>query len=437
MLHRRDAITLAGGAAMAGLTGGPAAQAQTVTTSAATPASLPRAGRAEEVGLSTERLTRIGGWLREEVAANRIPGAVVVVARKGRIAHEEAVGFRDRESGAAMPVNAVFRIASMTKPFASLALMMLVEEGKVMLWHPVSRYLPEFGDQAVGMERTAVQRPPTVQDLMRHTSGLTSAAGEGVTGADPVQRAYAEANVANRNQTSAQFITGLARMPLMYQPGTHWEYGHSTDVVGRIVEVVSGMDLDAFIKARISGPLGLRDTGFWAPAEAGDRAAKAQVDPVTNRRQAIPDALQKPNWFSGGGGMVSTAQDYARFCQMLLNGGTLDGTRIVSPKTIELMTSNHLPPGTEYSPGLFARFGGLAPSPTVGYGFGLGFAVRLEQGRSPVPGSIGDYSWGGAYGTYFWVDPKEELFAVLMLQGPSDRLQYRYGIRQLVYQAFA
>ena len=433
MLHRRNALSLIGSAAVTGLVADGARR----SAQAAEAAALPRAGRAEEVGLSTDRLGRIAGWLRDEVAANRIPGAVVVVGRKGRVAYEEAIGFRDRDRQAPMPVNAVFRIASMTKPFASLALMMLVEEGRVMLWHPVSRYLPEFGDAVVGAERAAVLRPPTVQDLLRHTSGLTYAAGEGVAGANPVQRAYGEARVANRNQTSAQFITNLARLPLMYQPGTHWEYSHSTDVVGRIVEVVSGMDLDRFIRERISNPLGLTDTGFWAPPEAEGRVARAQVDPVTGRRQSFPDALEKPQWFSGGGGMVSTASDYARFCQMLLNGGQLGEARIVSPKTIELMTSNHLPPGTEYSPGLFARFGGLAPSPVVGHGFGLGFAVRLEEGRSPVPGSAGDYSWGGAYGTYFWVDPREELYAVLMLQGPSDRLQYRYAIRQLVYQAFA
>ncbi|MGG5887755.1 serine hydrolase domain-containing protein [Falsiroseomonas sp. HC035] len=428
MLNRRNALNLIGGTALAGTLGGSrvaAAQSNAAVT-------LPKAARAEEVGLSTTRLGRIADWLRAEVGTNRIPGAVVVVGRKGKIAYQEAVGFRDRETQAPMSPDAVFRIASMTKPFASLALMMLAEEGKVMLWHPVSRYLPEFGDQVVGLDRGAVQRPPTLQDLLRHTSGLTgsNAAGE------PVQRAYAEANVSNRNQTIEQFITNLARLPLMYQPGTHWEYGVSTDVVGRIVEVVSGLDLDRFVRDRIAAPLGLRDTAFWAPGEAEGRVARAQVDPVTGRRMAIPDALQKPQWFSGGGGMVSTAGDYARFCQMLLNGGELDGARIVSPKTIELMTANHLPPGTEYSPGLFARFGGLAPSPTVGLGFGLGFAVRVEQGRSPVPGSVGDYSWGGAYGTYFWVDPREELYAIIMLQGPSDRLHFRYGLRQLVYQAF-
>jgi CubicO group peptidase (beta-lactamase class C family) len=251
-----------------------------------------------------------------------------------------------------------------------------------------------------------------------------------------VQRAYAEAKVADPNQTIEQFITGLARLPLMYQPGTHWEYSHSTDVLGRIVEVVSGLDLDRFIRERISQPLGLSDTGFWAPPEAANRVARAQPDPATGRPPAIPDALQRPRWFSGGGGMVSTAMDYARFCQMLLDGGQIGEAHLVSPKTIELMTADHLPPGTQYGPNLFTLLGGLAPSPVVGYGFGLGFAVRTQEGRSPVPGSVGDYFWAGAYGTYFWVDPEQELYAVLMMQAPADRLQYRYALRQLVYQAF-
>ncbi len=432
MLHRRAALSLVAGAAIATGLGGTGNRA-----AASNAPALPRAGRPEEAGLSADRLGRLGTWMRAEVEAGRIPGAVVAIGRGGRLAYYEAFGYRDRETRAPMPVDAVFRIASMTKPIASLALMMLVEEGRVMLWHPVSRYIPEFKDVKVGMERAPAQREMTVQDLLRHTSGLTYGAlpVAGGAGANPVQLAYTEAKVSDPNQTIEEFIARLARQPLMFQPGTHWEYSHATDVVGRIVEVVSGMDLDRFIRERISQPLGLKDTGFWAPPEAADRIAKAQVDPVTGRVQPIPDALRKPRWFSGGGGMVSTAMDYARFCQMLLNGGELGETRLVSRKTIELMTADHLPPGTQYGPGLFPVFGGIAPSPVTGYGFGLGFAVRTHVGRSPVPGSIGDYFWAGAYGTYFWVDPKEEVYAVLMLQGPSDRLQYRYALRQLTYQA--
>jgi CubicO group peptidase (beta-lactamase class C family) len=305
------------------------------------------------------------------------------------------------------------------------------------LWHPVSRHISEFKDAKVGIERAPAQREMTVLDLLRHTSGLTYGAlpVAGGASAHPVQSAYVEAKVSDPDQTTESFIARLSAQPLMFQPGTHWEYSHATDVVGRIVEVVSGQDLDRFIRDRISTPLGLKDTGFWAPPEAADRAARPQVDPATGRKQAVPDPLRKPGWFSGGGGMVSTAAYYARFCQMLLNGGSLGEAQIVSRKTIALMTANHLPPGTQYGPGFWPLFAGFAPHPAAGYGFGLGFAVRLAEGRSPVPGSVGDYFWSGAYGTYFWVDPKEELYAVLMLQGPWDRLQYRYAMRQLVYGA--
>jgi CubicO group peptidase (beta-lactamase class C family) len=406
------------------------------TASVTPPPALPRVGRPEEVGFSADRLLRLGAWMQAEVDAGRIPGAVVAVSRGGKLAYHEAFGFRDRDARAPMQADAVFRIASMTKPVASLALMMLAEEGRVMLWHPVSRYIPEFADATVGMERAPAEREMTVQDLLRHTSGLTYGAlpVPGV-GPHPVKQAYTDAKVVDPDQTIEEFIARLARQPLLHQPGTRWEYSHSTDVVGRIVEVVSGVDLDRFIRERISAPLGLEDTGFWAPPEARERVALAQVDPATGRKQPIPDALEKPRLFSGGGGMVSTAADYARFCQMLLENGRLGGTRLVSRRTLALMTSDHLPEGTRYGPDLFALFGGLAPASAAGYGFGLGFAVRIAEGRSPVPGNLGDYFWTGAYGSYFWVDPKEELHAVLMLQGPSDRFRYRYAMRQLVYGA--
>lgn len=397
-------------------------------------AELPAAAPQTQ-GMSAERLARIGPWFQAEVEAGRIPGAVLLVARHGRVVYQEAVGFRDRDGQVPMGKDAVFRIASMSKPFTSVAIMMLVEEGKIALWHPVSRYLPEFKTQVVGVDRAPVQREMTVLDLLRHTAGLTYAAAEGTEGADPVQKLYAEAQVGGGNQTIQEFITKLARQPLMYQPGTHWEYSHAVDVLGRIVEVVSGRDLNSFVVERIALPLGLHDTAFWAPQDAAGRVALPQVDPVTGRKQAILSPLTQPRWYSGGGGMVSTAADYARFSQMLLNAGTLGGVRILGRKSVELMTADSLPPGTQYSADIYKRFGGLAPTPAVGMGFGLGFAVRTSEGGSPVPGSPGDFFWGGAYGTYFWVDPKEDLVAVMMMQGPSDRLQYRYAMRQLVYQA--
>lgn len=428
MLHRRAALSLVAGAAAAGLARPAAAQGD-----------LQRAGRPEEVGLTRDRLTRVTAWLEAEVEANRIPGAVVAIGRGGKLAMLEAVGFRDRESRAPMQRDSLFQIASMTKPVTSLAAMILVEEGKVMLWHPVSRYLPEFKEAKVGMERAPLEREPTVLDLLRHTSGLTYGAlpVPGGAGPHPVQAAYGQAKVSDLAQTGAQFIANIAQQPLMYQPASFYEYSHSTDVLGRVVEVASGQSLDAFFAERMFKPLGMAETAFWIGQEKAGRLAQPQVDPVTNRKQAILPVVEKPTWFWGGQGLASTAGDYARFCQMLLNGGRLGEAQIVSRRTVALMAADHLPPGTQYGPNLLRLFGGLAPAPVTGYGFGLGFAVRTAEGRSPVPGNVGDYFWAGAFGTYFWIDPKEELYAVLMLQGPSDRVQYRYAMRQLVYGALA
>jgi CubicO group peptidase (beta-lactamase class C family) len=221
----------------------------------------------------------------------------------------------------------------------------------------------------------------------------------------------------------------------MHQPGTHWEYSYATDVLGRLVEVVSGQDLETFVRERITGPLDMRDTSFVTPEASRERVSQPQNDPATGRRPAMPDPLQRPGWFSGAGGMSGTARDYARFAQFLLNRGELDGRRLVSRKTIELMTADHLPPGTQALPWNGPRFGPLAPTPEHGQGFGLGFAVRTEAGRNALPGSVGDYYWGGAHGTFFWVDPQEEMFVVLMMQSPTQRLPYRLQLRQLAYQA--
>jgi CubicO group peptidase (beta-lactamase class C family) len=335
----------------------------------------------------------------------------------------------------------------MTKPFTSLAIMMLAEQGKLQLAYPVSKYLPEFKDLKVGVERTdpttgtkellleSQDREMTVQDLMRHTSGITY----GIFGKSMVKDLYNQkgANPFDFSQTNAQMVTKLSKIPLQYQPGTTWDYSMSTDVLGRIVEVVSGMELDAFITEKITKPLKLSDTAFWAEGEKRvARLAEPQVDPATGKKPALfHDSLQRPNWIAGGAGMISTAADYARFCQMFLNGGTLDGVRLVSPKTIELMSANHLPPGTKYSPVSYTLFQGIIPSPEAGQGFGLGFAVRTDTGRNALPGSMGDYFWAGAYGTYFWIDPKEQMTAILMMHAPALRLDYRYLMRNLVYQA--
>jgi CubicO group peptidase (beta-lactamase class C family) len=332
----------------------------------------------------------------------------------------------------------------MTKPFTSVAIMMLAEEGKLTLSDPLTRYLPEFKNLKVGVEKTdgsakphlvlePARREITIQDLLRHTSGFTYIARGGPS---LLRQAYVDPNVSDPNQSSSEMTAKLANLPLAFQPGTTWEYSMSTDVLGRVVEAVSGVGFDRFIAERIAKPLGLSDSGFWVSQEAAARVAEPQVDQRTGQRPPMRDALQRPGWFSGAGGMVSTATDYYRFSQILLNGGQLDGVRLLSPKTLKLMTSNHLPAGIAYGPSTPTTFQALAPMPEFGTGFGLGFAVRTNQGRSPLPGSAGDFYWGGGSGTYFWVDPQEQLIAFLMLQTANDqRIRYRYLLRDLVYQA--
>lgn len=408
---------------------------------------LPKAKTPEEVGLSSERLKRISTGLQADVDKGAIPGAVVIIIRKAKVAYHEAFGYQDREKKIPMKHDSIFRIASMTKPFTSLAIMMLVEEGKIQLGYPVSRYLPEFKELKVGIEKTdaatgrkeLVLVPPdremTVQDLLRHTSGITY----GIFGKSMVKDLYniKEGNPFDFNQTNAEMVTKLSKLPLQYQPGTVWDYSMSTDVLGRIVEVVSGLELEAFIAERITKPLKLSDTSFWAEGEKrAMRIAEPQVDPATGKRPGLfHDSMQRPKWIAGGAGMISTAADYARFCQMFLNGGILDGVRLFSPKTIELMSANHLPPGIQFSPVSYPLFQAIIPSPEVGQGFGLGFAVRTEAGRNALHGSVGDYFWAGAYGTYFWIDPKEQMAVVLMMHAPPLRLHYRYLMRGFVYQA--
>jgi len=408
---------------------------------------LPKAKTPEEVGLSTERLKRISAGFQEDVNKGTIPGAVVMVVRKGKVAYYEAFGYQDREKKIPMKRNSIFRIASLSKPFTSLAIMMLVEEGKIQLFQPASRYLPEFKDLKVGVEKTdpatnqkeLILVPPnremTVQDLLRHTSGITY----GFFGKSIVKALYnktEEGNPMNFDQTNAEMVTKFSKLPLAYQPGTTWDYSQSTDVLGRIVEVVSGLELDNFIAERITKPLKISDTGFWAEgAERAARVAEPQVDPTTGKRPAMRDSSKRPRFISGAGGMLSTASDYARFSQMFLNKGTLEGVRLVAPKTIEMMTSNHLPPGIKFDPSCVAQFGPSLPSPELGQAFGLGFCLRMDAGLNPRPGSVGDFYWQGVSGTYFWIDPKEQLVAVLMMQAPALRFYYWAIIRDYVYQA--
>jgi CubicO group peptidase (beta-lactamase class C family) len=407
---------------------------------------LPKANKPEDVGFSPERLKRVTDAFQSEVDKGAIPGAVVLIARNGKIAYLEAFGFQNRENKEPMKTDAIFRIASMSKPITSVAVMMLVEEGKIQLLDPVSHYLPEFKGVQVGVERLntttgnseLIGEPPrqemTIQDLLRHTSGLTY----GIFGKSLVKQAYNEANLFDRNQTLAEFVSKIAKLPLAYHPGTTWEYSHSTDVLGHIVEVVSGLALDQFVADRIAKPLGLSDTGFYVPAEKLDRLAETQIDPTTGKRWPTFDVTNRPNWLAGGSGMVSTALDYVRFAQMLLNGGELDQMRLLSPRTVSFMTSDHLWPGVAFSPVTLNLFEplGIAPTPKVGQGFGLGFVVRTQEGRNPMPGSPGEYFWAGIWGTAFWVDPKEKLITVLMMQAaPLQARYYRSLIRNLTSQA--
>jgi CubicO group peptidase (beta-lactamase class C family) len=405
---------------------------------------IPQATNPEEVGLSKERLERISAWIQNDVEKKVIPGAVVIILRKGKIAYYEAFGYRDREKNIPMTRDSIFRIASMTKPFTSLATMMLAEEGKIQLPLPVSRYLPEFKDLKVGIEKKdpatgntelvfePAGREMTVQDLLRHTSGITY----GVFGKSMVKDLYNKANLIDWNQTNAELVKKLSQLPLQYHPGTTWDYSMSTDILARIAEITSGVDFDALIADRIIKPLKLTDTAYWAEgAERQARLAEPQINPATGSKPPVPDVTKKQIWVPGAMGLVSTAHDYARFCLMFLNGGTLDGVRLVSRKTVEHMTSNHIPPGYKYASPIQNQIVWPSPSMETGQGFGLGFAINCEPERNPLPGSKGAYYWSGIYGTNFLVDPKEQLIAIMMNQAPAQLMPYQHRMRHYVYQA--
>jgi CubicO group peptidase (beta-lactamase class C family) len=388
---------------------------------------LPIAKRPEDAGFSSERLERTRQALKSDVEGKRIPGAVLILVRNGKIVTFDAIGYQVRAGQTPMKKDAIFRVASMSKPITTVAAMILAEQNKLDIGAPVAQYLPEFRDVKVGVDGAAPKRPMTVQDLMRHTSGLTY----GLFGNSPVDQMYRKANIFAA-KSLAEMVKTIAGMPLLHQPGEAWEYSVSTDVLGRVVEVASGMELDSFVQERIAGPLKMTDTGFWVKPDAISRLAKPDAD------SGLPfaDPSQKPAILSGGGGMFSTAGDYARFCQMLLNGGELEGVRILGPKTIALMTSDQLPPGTERHTPVAMALGPFGPVPEMGTSFGLGFAVRVDPGRNPLPGSVGDFSWGGITGTLFWVDPKEKLVAVQMVQAPQLQLNLIWRqARTMVYQA--
>lgn len=394
--------------------------------------------RPAEAGLSPAGLARIGAYINNEIATNKIPGAVMMIQRHGKVAYYETFGVRDPGTKAPMTANTIFRIYSMSKPVTTVAAMMLVEEGKLQLDDPVAKFIPVFKEVKVGVEKkgddgkttldlVAPRRAMTVQDLMRHTSGITY----GFFGEGLVKKAYVDARIFSEDVDNAGFADRIARLPLVYQPGTTWDYSHSTDILGRVVEVVSGKSLYQFEKERILDPLGMKDTSFYVT----DKVKQPLIaEPFPNDRKIGNDAeMNDPRvvrkWESGGGGMVSTIGDYARFTQMLLNGGTLDGRRYLSPKTVAYMGSNHIGPASGIVNGPY-----YLPGP--GFGFGLGFAVRTEPGVSVMEGSVGEMNWSGAGGTTFWIDPKEDMFVVFMSQTVQHRTRHRVALKNLVYGAF-
>jgi CubicO group peptidase (beta-lactamase class C family) len=399
-------------------------------------------GRPEELGFAPDRLKRITDVYQGYVDRGELPGAVVAIARNGKVAYLQSIGYQDREKKIAMKQDAIFRLASMTKPIVSVAAMMLVEEGKLDLLTPVANILPEFKDVKVGIEENdatgkpalrleAPRRAITVQDLMRHTSGLVY----GQFGDTLVHQAYREAKLTDRNQTLAEMSAKLAKLPLAHDPGTVFEYSMSTDVLGRVIEVVSGMELDRFVAERIAKPLGMSSTDFYVREPDLPRLAEPQADKDGNRPN-LWDVGSKPKAAYGGHGIASTTADYLRFCVMLLNGGEYGENRLLSPRTMRLMTSDALSPNVGVTDRAVRNNMDTTPMPQMGQGFGLGFAVRTAEGRNPLPGSVGTFYWTGAWGTTFFVDPQEKLIALQMIQVPATASSaYRRVFRNLTYQA--
>jgi CubicO group peptidase (beta-lactamase class C family) len=399
----------------------------------------------EEVGMSSGRLANMREVMNRYVTEKRIPGAIALIARRGKIAYQETFGLADIEGNKPMRLDTIHRIYSMSKPITSVAVMMLYEEGKFQLTDPVALYLPEFAKMQVGVEEKDPQsgqltlktvpakRPITVRDLLRHTAGLTY----GIFGDTLVDREYRKSK-GLMDQKLAGFVNQLARLPLLYEPGTRWNYSFSVDVLGRLVEVLSGKSFEQFLQERIFTPLDMRDTGFYVPAGKKDRLAQLYINKEGKLQPAAVCAtwqecldkfptgalsyLEPPNLQSGGGGLVSTAHDYLRFCQMLLNNGQFNGTRLLSRKTVQLMSSDNL---------------GAIPGLGPGVGFGLGFAVSKAPGEAGMMGTAGEYNWGGAAGTKFWIDPQEELIGIFMIQMLMNPVDYGSTFRVLTYQAIA
>jgi CubicO group peptidase (beta-lactamase class C family) len=381
--------------------------------------------------LDPQKLERIADYFRNEVTAGRIPGAILLIQQRGKPVLYEKFGLRNVKTAQPMIDDTIFRLYSMSKPVTSVAAMMLVDDGKLALDEAVAKYIPAFANVKVGVEQpdgklalAPLARPITVRDLLRHTSGITY----GFYGDSAVRKLYAQAGLFDGDPDNAEFVDRLARLPLAEQPATLWDYGHSTDVLGRVIEVASGQSLYQFEKERLLDPLGMRDTAFFV-ADDAKRALVAEPlpDDWFDRPVAgIKEATAPRRWESGGAGMVGTIGDYARFAQMLLNGGELDGRRYLMRETVALMTSDQIGKGSGIGRGLEFYF------PSSDSGFGLGFAVRTRA-KAPLP--AGEYRWDGAGGTFFFIDPADDMFLICMMQSPSQRGPIQTTLKQLVYEA--
>ncbi|QIP01476.1 serine hydrolase domain-containing protein [Bradyrhizobium symbiodeficiens] len=386
---------------------------------------------------SPEGLAKVSDYIRNEVATGKIPGAILLLQQHGRPVYSENFGVRDVATEISMSADTIFRLYSMSKPITSVMAMMLVEEGKLSLDDPVAKYIPAFASMKVGVEKKAeddkvslelepLERPVTIKDLMRHTAGLPY----GYYGGELVNKLYADAGLFNNgNSTNAEFVAKITALPLAEQPGTKWDYGHATDVLGRVVEVISGKTLLQFEKERLLDPLGMTETAFFVadPAKFPRVAEPMPADRNINPTTQIRDIKRPVTWESGGGGMVGTISDYARFAQMLLNGGTYEGRRYLQPETIALMASDHIGPETK-----IARDQNYYPGGNSG--FGLGFAVRTSV-PSGTSWPLGEYRWDGVGGTFFFIDPEDDLFGIFMVQTPSQRGRIQLALKTLIYQA--
>ena len=385
-----------------------------------------------------QKLDRVGDYLRDQITQGKIPGAIVLIRQHGKTVYHEHFGVRDVATKLPMTDDTIFRLFSMTKPITSVVAMMMVEEGKLGLNDPIAKYIPSFADVKVGVENKAEdgtktlalvppKRQPTILDLMRQTSGITY----GFYGDDLVRKAYSKANIYAGDFDNAEFAERIAKLPLHEDPGTLWEYGHSTDILGRIMEVVSKKSLFAIEKEKLFKPLGMNSTGFYVT----DMQKKTLIaKPMPNDSdfrvgfESYADVAMK--WESGGGGMVSTLDDLARFSQMVLNGGKLNGKQYLSPKAFAMMTSDQVGPGSGVGRDFFYV-------PGDGFGYGLGFGVRTDPGNAkpPPPGDLGELKWDGASGCYFVIDRKQDMFFMLLEQTPSERQKIQPAVKRLIYEA--